>query len=287
MVERLLQMRVLLKPKGSIYLHCDPTASHYIKALMDAIFGHENFRNEIVWKRFNFHADAKRFGSISDRILFYSRGTNYFFERVRIPYAKEYIESKFTHKDERGCYSLDNLNPPGGRGPTYEFHGITKAWRFKKDRMMQLDADGRIYSGSNVPRLKRYLDEMPGQAVADIWSDVSPINSQAKERMGYETQKPVALLKRIIQASSNEGDVVFDPFCGCATTLEAAHKLGRKWIGIDIAIHAIKRVAKARLQDRLGLVEDEDFTIEGVPKNLEGAKDSLGARQVSFPEMGC
>ena len=274
MTERLLPMRGILKPTGSIYLHCDPTASHYIKVMMDAIFGHRNFRNEITWKRFNFHADANRFGSISDRILFYTGGDKYDFNRVRVPYSKEYINSKFTHADQEGRrFSLDNLNPPGGRGPIYEFHGITKAWRFREDKMNQLNDAGRIYYAGKTPRLKRYLDEMPGQAVADIWQDIPPINSQAKERMGYATQKPLALLKRIIEASSQEGDVVMDPFCGCATTIEAAHRLGRKWIGIDRTIHAIKRVASIRLRDRLGLVDGTDFEILGAPNNLKGAQD--------------
>lgn len=274
MVERLLPMRSILKPTGSIYLHCDPTASHYIKVILDAIFGHQNFRNEITWKRFNFHADAKRFGAISDRLLFYSRSDNFAFFPVRVPYSQAYIKSKFTHKDDSGRpYRLDNLNPPGGRGPVYEFHGITKAWRMTKDKMDKLDAEGRIYTRSEIPQLKRYLDEMPGQAVADIWTDIPPINSQAKERMGYATQKPVALLERIIKASSTEDDTIFDPFCGCASTIEAAHRLGRKWIGIDRSFHAINRVARVRLQDRLGLVSGEDFEISGIPQTVEGAAD--------------
>ena len=274
MVERLLQMKVILKPTGSIYLHCDPTASHYIKAMMDAIFGHQNFRNEITWKRFNFHADAKRFGAISDRILFYSKGTNFLFNPIKVPYSDEYIESKFTHHDSEGRrYRLSDLNPPAGRGPVYEFHGIKKAWRIKESTMLRLEAEGRIYTKSKIPQLKRYLGEMPGHAVADIWTDIAPINSQAKERLGYATQKPLNLMDRIIKASSNPGDVVFDPFCGCATTLEASHRLDRKWIGIDIAIHAIKRVARIRLTDRCGLAEGKDFTIDGVPRNMEGAKD--------------
>ena len=272
LTQRLLPMRGILKPTGSIYLHCDPTASHYIKVMMDSIFGHQNFRNEITWKRFNFHADARKFGAITDRLLFYARGEGYAFNRVRVPYSDKYIQSKFTHQDDDGrLYSLDNLNPPGGRGPVYEFHGLTKPWRMTKDKLEQLDVEGRIYTKGKTPRLKRYLDEMPGQAVADLWADISPINSQAKERMGYATQKPLALLERIISASSNERDVVFDPFCGCATTLEAAHNLKRRWIGIDIAIHAIQRVAKVRLRDRLGLVEGKDFVVDGVPRNMEGA----------------
>ena len=242
MAVRLLEMHRVLKVTGSIYLHCDPTASHYLKLLMDAIYGARNFRSEIVWKRFNFHADAKRFGAVGDRIMFYSRGDTYTFNRVRTPYSTTYIKEKFKEDEKGRLFSLDNLNPPGGRGPVYEFHGVTKAWRFEEGRMKKLDSEGRIYTDSKVPRLKRFLDEMPGQAVADIWTDVPPVNSQAKERVGYPTQKPLALLDRIIKASTNEGDVVLDPFCGCATACVAADRLGRKWVGVDISPKAVELV---------------------------------------------
>ena len=251
MAVRLLEMRRVLKDTASIYLHCDPTASHYLKLLMDAIYGAGNFRSEIVWKRFNFHADAKRFGAVGDRIMFYSRGDTYTFNRVRTPYSTTYIKEKFKEDEKGRLFSLDNLNPPGGRGPVYEFHGVTKAWRFEEGRMKKLDSEGRIYTDSKVPRLKRFLDEMPGQAVADIWTDVPPVNSQAKERVGYPTQKPLALLERIIKASSNEGDVVLDPFCGCATACVAADRLSRKWVGIDISPKAAELV-NMRLQQAMG-----------------------------------
>ena len=251
MAVRLLEMRRVLKETGSIYLHCDPTASHYLKLLMDAIYGAGNFRSEIVWKRFNFHADAKRFGAVGDRIMFYSRGDTYTFNRVRTPYSTTYIKEKFKEDEKGRLFSLDNLNPPGGRGPVYEFHGVTKALRFEEGRMKRLDSEGRIYTDSKVPRLKRFLDEMPGQAVADIWTDVPPVNSQAKERVGYPTQKPLALLERIIKASSNEGDVVLDPFCGCATACVAADRLSRKWVGIDISPKAAELV-NMRLQQAMG-----------------------------------
>ena len=250
MAPRLIEMHRILKDTGSIYLHCDPTMSHYLKLVMDAIFGRRNFKNEILWKRFNFHADAKRFGTISDRILFYTKSDRFVFNKVRTSYSDEYIKSKFTHKESDGrLFRLDNLNPPGGRGPVYEFHGITKPWRMVKEKMEELDREGRIYTESQVPQLKRYLDEMPGQAVADLWMDIPPINSQAKERVGYPTQKPLALLDRIIKASSNEGDMVLDPFCGCATACVAAHNLNRQWTGIDIsekAYHLVRdRIAEA------------------------------------------
>ena len=161
-----------------------------------------------------------------------------------------------------------------GGGYEYEWNGITKVWRYPLHKMQELhDASRLHYTRNGTPEYIRYLDEMPGLPLTDVWTDIPPINSQARERMGYATQKPLPLLERIIEASSNPGDVVFDPFCGCATTLEAAHTLGRRWVGIDIAIHAVKRVAKVRLQDRLGLVEGQDFLVEGVPRDVEGTQD--------------
>ena len=266
---RLIEMRRLLKPTGSIYLHCDPTASHYLKILMDAVFGLQRFRNEIVWKRFNFHADARRFGVISDRILFYSAGDSFRFNCVRVSYSKQYIESKFTHHDRDGRrFRLSDLNPPSGRGPVYDFHGVTRAWRLTEEKMRQLDSEGRIYTDSMVPQLKRYLDEMPGQAVADIWTDVPAINSQAKERTGYPTQKPLALLERIIAASSNPDDVVLDPFCGCATALIAAEKLTRKWVGIDISEMAV-RLVRHRLYREVPLFTQDAIDRSDVPRRTD------------------
>ena len=287
MVERLLRMRPILKPTGSIYLHCDPTASHYIKVMMDAIFGHENFRNEIVWKRTTTHSDSKTWSRVSDTILFYSKGKRITWNTPHAPHSDEYVASKYKNDDGDGrLYTLDNMTSPNPRpNMMYEWKGFStpvKGWRYSKETMARLDQKGRIWypafkdgtlDTSRRPRLKRYLDEMKGGVMGNVWSDIPPINSQARERLGYATQKPLALLERIIQASSNEGDTVLDPFCGCATTLEAAHRLKRKWIGIDVAIHAVKRVAAIRLQDRLGLVEGKDYAIEGVPHTLEGARD--------------
>ena len=242
MAARLLEIHRILKPTGSIYLHCDPTMSHYLKLVMDAVFGVGNFRDEVVWKRFNFHADARRFGAISDRVLFYSKSKDYVFNRPRVHYSKEYIAAKLTHQDESGRrFRLSDLNPPAGRGPVYEFHGVSRAWRITEDKMRELEKKGYIYSDSKVPQLKRYLDELPGQAVADMWTDVKAINSQAKERVGYPTQKPLALLDRIIKASSNSGDMVLDPFCGCATTCISAQGLG---------VHSQDIVQKGKSADR-------------------------------------
>lgn len=268
MTIRLIELHRVLKPTGSLYLHCDPTASHYLKLVLDQIFGPKNFQNELVWKRFNFHADARRFGRVLDRLLFYSKSDSYVFNRLKAPFSDQYIESKFTHTDTDGRkYRLDNLNPPGGRGPVYEFHGVTKPWRFTEDKMLELESQGRIYTESKVAQIRRYLDELPGQAIHDLWADIPGINSQAKERLGYETQKPEALLERIIQASSNEGDVVLDPFCGCGTAVVAAEKLKRKWIGIDITYLAIN-LMRNRLRDSHGI----NPRVIGEPTVLSEAK---------------
>ena len=238
MAQRLLIMKRILKPTGSIYFHCDPTASHYIKALMDAVFGHDNFQNEIIWQRHRGfkRRTAKQFPQKNDTILLYAKSTSsvQFHTQYR-PHKPEYVR-RFK-KDAEGRLYRDDVNPTGG--------------------------------GRRVI----YLDETEGDIVDSVWTDIPPVNPRGKERMGYATQKPLALLERIVSASSNPGDVVLDPFCGCATIIEAAHKLERQWIGIDIAIHAIKRVARIRLNERLGLVDGQDYTIDGIPSTLEGAKD--------------
>lgn len=226
MSERLLPMRRLLKPAGTIYLHCDPTASHYIKAMMDAIFGHKNFRNEIIWCYTGPGSPGmKQFMRKHDTIFWYSRGKVWTFNADAVRAA---------HSDKTKANYKKGLEGSGFVG-----------------------ADHVIHKKGKVP---------------EDWWQIA-IAARGKEYMGYPTQKPVALLERIIKASSNEGDVVFDPFCGCATTIEAAHHLERKWIGIDIAIHAVKRVAKVRLEDRLGLIEGKDFEITGIPHSREGAQD--------------
>ncbi len=272
MAPRLMELRRVLKPTGSIYLHCDPTASHYLKLLMDAVFGPGGFRNEIVWKRFNFHADARRFGRVSDRLLFFTKSEEFNFNQLRVPFSEEYVASKFTHVDPDGRrYRLSDLNPPGGRGPIYEFHGVTKAWRVTEEKMLQLEREGRIYTGSKVAQLKRYLDELGGQAVNDTWTDVTPINPQAKERLGYPTQKPEALLERIINASSNEGDVVLDPFCGCGTAVAVAHRLKRRWIGIDIT-HLAVNLMKHRLLNTFGESVAKAYQVIGEPVSVSGAQ---------------
>ena len=277
MVERLAYMRPILKPTGSIYLHCDPTASHYLKVLMDGIFGHENFRNEIVWKRTSGHSDAVGFGRVHDVVLCYTFGDSPTWNRLYQDYDQDYVEQYYRYRDDDGRRWMSaDLSASGlsGGGYEYEWKGVTRVWRCPRETMQALDDGGMIYYTRNgMPRRKRYLDEAKGLPAQDVWTDVQALRSWHKERLGYRTQKPLALMERIIKASSNPGDVVFDPFCGCGTTMEAAERLNRKWIGVDIAIHAVKRVARVRLIERLRLVEGQDFTIEGVPRNLEGAVD--------------
>ncbi|MDE0033994.1 MAG: DNA methyltransferase [Deltaproteobacteria bacterium] len=285
MTQRLLQMKVILKATGSIYLHCDPTAAHYIKIMMDSIFWHENFRSEIVWKRTSAHSGARRPGPVHDTILFYTKSDKYAWTGTYQDYDDLYVETFYPHKDPDGRrWSRADLTGAGvvqdgetgqpWRGINVSLKG--RHWARKPADLDKLDAEGRIHwpaREGGMPRLKLYLDEQPGIPLQDVWTDIRPIHNLAAERMGYRTQKPVELLKRIIESSSKPDDVVFDPFCGCATTIEAAHLLKRQWVGIDIAIHAIKRVARIRLEDRLGLKEGTDFELDGVPRNLEGAQD--------------
>ena len=291
MVQRLLPMKGLLRPTGSIYLHCDPTASHYIKIMMDAIFHHENFRGEIIWKRTTAHSDSKAIGAVHDVLLFYVASNKFTWNHQYQELGQRYVDSHYRRQDAAGRkYRTDNLTAGGlsGGGYEYEWNGVKKVWRCPTETMQTHHDTGRLhYTRTGTAEYIRYLDESEGVPLQSIWTDISPINSQARERLGYRTQKPLALLNRIIKASSNEGDVVFDPFCGCATTLEAAHSLGRRWIGIDIAIHAIKRVARMRLRDRLGLVEDRDFEMDGVPRDLEGARDLWQRDKYHFQKWCC
>ncbi|MCX6163886.1 MAG: DNA methyltransferase [Ignavibacteriae bacterium] len=275
MAIRTYYIHKVLKDTGSFYLHCDDNMSHYLKIVCDLVFSENNFRNDITWKRFNFHADAKRFGRVTDRILFYTKSDNFIFNKQVVDFLDKYIDSHFTLEDENGKFSLDNLNPPGGRGPVYEFHGITRPWRFTKEKMEQFDKDNRIYKDGKTPRLKRYLNELEGQAVTDSWIDIPSINSQAKERLHYPTQKPEALLERIIKASSNEGDLVADFFCGCGTSIAVAERLNRQWLGVDISHLAIKLIKK-RLTDKIETTElrkeySKSIEIKGFPQDIASA----------------
>ncbi|CDM57611.1 MULTISPECIES: site-specific DNA-methyltransferase [Rhizobium] len=281
MTVRLIELHRVLKPTGSLYLHCDPTSSHYLKIILDSIFGASNFRNEIIWKRKAGRGEtnnaAVRFGVSHDVILFVAKSSAARFNRQFRQNNENYIATKFTHDDGDGrLYRLDNLTSPSPRpNLTYEYKGYAppaNGWAVSIERMREMDADGRVYFPKDkTKRLqrKRYLDELDGETVDTLWDDIPPINSQAKERLGYPTQKPVALLERIVASSSNAGDVVLDPFCGCGTTVHAAQKLGRQWIGIDVTHLAIGLIER-RLKESFPSIV---YEVIGVPKDKQAAQD--------------
>jgi site-specific DNA-methyltransferase (adenine-specific) len=276
MTIRLIELHRVLKQTGSIYLHCDPTASHYLKIILDTIFGLQNFRNEIIWKRTNVHSDAKHWSPVSDTILFYTKGTRFTWNPPYAPHSEHHVESKYSSTDSEGRrYTLSDMTSPNPRpNMMYEWMGYSSppnGWRYAKETMAKLHDEGHIWypdSKAKRPRLKRFLDEMPGTLLSSIWTDITPINSQATERLGYPTQKPVALLERIIRASSNSGDIVLDPFCGCGTSIAAAQKLDRKWIGIDIT-HLSIALQKYRLE---AMFPNIKFKVVGEPKDIGAAR---------------
>ena len=281
MAQRLAELRRVLRPTGSIYLHCDPTACHYLKLLMDAVFGIENFRTEIAWKRTSAHSDVRQgrqqHGRIHDTLLFYSKTTRLTWNPIHTAYDQEYVDQFYRHiEPETGRrYRLDNISGPGGAAkgnPQYEVMGITRYWRYSRARMQELIDEGRIVQTrpGTVPQYKRYLDEMPGVALQDFWADIGPVASRAKERLGYPTQKPEALLERIINSSSNEGDVVLDPFCGCGTAIAVAERLKRRWIGIDVTHIAIS-LMRHRLHDTFG-PDLSDYEVVGLPQDVSSAR---------------
>lgn len=282
MAARLVEMQRVLKDTGSIYLHCDPTASHYIKLVMDAVFGVENFRNEIVWKRKTgkgeTNSKSSRFGSSTDRLFFYSKTDSSFFETLLRESNPEYVKSFFKYTEPNGrIFATDNLASPSPRpNLMYEYKGYKppeKGWAISKEKMEEWDKEGRLWFPQKKDgriRRKRYLDELEGSPIQDLWDDVKPISSQAAERLGYPTQKPEALLERIIEASCPADGVVLDPFCGCGTTIAVAEKLKRKWIGIDVTYLAVV-VMRRRLEDTFG-DKLAPYQVIGNPTDLAGAK---------------
>lgn len=291
MTQRLVRCRDILKPTGSIYFHCDPTASHYIKIIMDGVFTRNNFRSEIIWKRTSAHNSAKRYGPVHDSILFYTASDQYLWRHQFRPYDSEYIAKFYRFEDSRGKYRRSDLTGAGVRqgesGQSWGGYDPTargRHWAVPRKHVRELpespiqalevlEDQGRICwprsgrGSGGQPSFKRYLHEMPGQKLQDVWTDISPLHSQSKERRGYQTQKPLDLLRRIIRSSTERGGVVFDPFCGCGTTIEAAERLGRQWVGVDISGDAIDEI-KSRLAE-LGLYDGDHYEVrEGSPDTM-------------------
>jgi len=287
MAARLVELHRVLKPTGSLYLHCDPTASHYLKIVLDTIFGVENFRNEIIWRRSHPKGHAfTRFATSHDVIFSYCKSINQAkWNPIYRDYDNEIINKQYSLKDNNGRrYQLTSLLNPNPDRPnlTYEFKGVTKVWRWTKERMLGADKAGQIIvpkGGKGVPRYKRYLDEQEGIPVDDFWDDIELVSGS--ESLGYPTQKPIELLERVIKASSNEGDLVLDPFCGCGTAIAAAQKLNRRWIGIDIT-HLSVSLMKYRLKDMFEIVEKKDYLVIGEPNDLAAARQLAGDDRYQF-----
>ncbi|MBI5155506.1 restriction endonuclease [Candidatus Poribacteria bacterium] len=293
MAPRLVELHRVLKPTGSLCLHCDPTASHYLKLLLDSVFGGEQFRNEIIWKRTFAHGNVMRsYGDVTDSIFFYTKTRKYKWNQPFRHLSRTEIEKKYPHVDESGrrWQSVTLRNP--GRRPNLHFpftanNGITyqphpNGWSCNRERLETYDREGRLHFPSKAGgalRLKMHADESPGERIQSLWDDVPPIGAQAAERLGFPTQKPLALLERIIAASSNPKDVVLDPFCGCGTTVHAAQKLGRHWIGIDVTYLAINLI-KRRLQDAFG--KKVRYEERGQPTDIGSARRLAGMDKFQF-----
>jgi len=265
---RCVELHRVLKKTGSFYYHCDWHASHYVKVMLDQVFGENAFVNEVVWKRQTSHNDAKQgsrhFGRLHDTLFFYARSEDYVWNQQYSPLDPAYVTSHYSQADENGRrFQWGDLRAPGGAAPSkgnphYVVLGVEGYWRYSQEKMEEFIREGRVAipPGGSTPRYKRYLDESKGLPVGSVWDDINPINSQAKESLGYPTQKPLQLLERIINTSSRANAIVLDAFCGCGTALVAAENLGRQWIGIDISPTACRVMAK-RLRDVCGIKEDE------------------------------
>ena len=278
MAQRMAELHRVLKSTGSIYLHCDPTASHYLKLMMDAVFDQRNFRNEIIWRRTTSHSDARGLGRVHDTVLLYNKGPDFTWNPIFHELDPEYVKTYYRYEDPDGRVFMSGDLSAAGAGPDRDFgdRGMIappngRHWMYDDDGIQRLLQEDRIYWTRNgVPRLKVYLDENQGYRAQDLWTDVQPLRSWHAERLGYETQKPEALLERIVLASSNEGDVVLDPFCGCGTAVAVAERLNRRWIGIDITHLAIS-LMKSRLHDTFNS-ELSEYDVIGVPQDVESAR---------------
>ncbi|ODV40267.1 Type III restriction-modification system methylation subunit [Microcystis aeruginosa NIES-98] len=275
MTLRIVEIHRVLKSTGSFYLHCDPTASHYLKIVLDTIFCSQggDYIAEITWERTSAHSDSKTFANTTDVIFLYSKRILMFNQQFK-PYSEEYLKKYYKHQDGKGRFLDRDLTAGGlsGGGYNYDWKGIKKLWRCPIETMQKYEEQNKLYYTRNgTPRLKQYLEEMPGVPLTNLWNDIPPINSQASERLGYPTQKPEALLERIIKASSNKGDVILDAYCGCGTTIAVAERLERNWIGIDITYQSISLMLK-RLEDSFGKNVLDKIELNGIPKDLESAK---------------
>ena len=324
MAVRLVELHRVLKPTGSLYLHCDPTASHYLKLVLDAVFGAENFVNEIVWKRSDAHNDAKQgsthFGRVHDVIFFYTKSKDVTWNTQHLPLPTKTADSWYRNIDDEGRrFNKADLTAAKAGGNVsygwpvkrkvgesswqadlYEEHKSPKSgwmyaqpepptgryWAYSVDNMRKMNLEGRlVYSSSGRPYMKRYLDESKGVSVQDWWDDISMLRgiSNDGERLGYPTQKPRALLERIIAASSNPGDVVLDPFCGCGTAVDAAQKLGRRWIGIDVTHIAIGMIEDRMRSGYPGIA----FETIGVPRDIDSALRLAADDKHQFQQWAC
>lgn len=277
MAPRLVGLHRALKSTGSIYLHCDPTASHYLKILMDSIFGAKFFRNEIIWKRFSAKNDSLRFGRGHDTLLFYTKSNSFTWNALYQPLEEETITHNYTMVETgtgRRYQHCDMTAAKSGGDVDYEWHGVRpykgRYWAYSRENMDQMLAEGRIeFRKTGMPRLKRYLDEQPGVPMQDVWTDLR-LATSSPERLGYPTQKPESLLERILKSSSNEGDTALDPFCGCGTAVAVAQRLGRRWIGIDVTHLAISLI-KTRLHDAYGDPVLKTYKVIGEPISVYDA----------------
>ncbi|MBI3948364.1 MAG: restriction endonuclease [Armatimonadetes bacterium] len=282
MAPRLVELRRVLKPTGSLYLHCDPTASHYLKLVLDAVFGPKGFLGEIIWRRTTSHVSARRWPRLHDVILSYASDPSAaHFAAPKADLDEGWVEREYRYQDEHGRYMVDNLTGAGTTaGPSGQpWRGIDPAsigsgrhWRYVPETLDRLDAEGRIHwpAKGQYPKLKVYAGETGGKPIGDLWMDIS-LGRTARERLGYPTQKPLALLERIISASSYPGNVVLDPFCGCGTAVIAAQKLGRQWLGIDVTALAVALI-KSRLADSFDVKEKKDYAVVGEPTSEADAR---------------
>lgn len=295
MTVRLVELRRVLRSDGSIYLHCDPAASHYLKLILDGLFGPGCYLNEIIWKRTSAHSSAKRYGPVHDVILYYAKRPDTFvWNQAYQPYTQDYLNTFFDQQDADGRrWKRGDLTGAGVRygetGMVWRGLDVTakgRHWAYRPSDMEQFDAQGRVHwpkKEGGMPRLKQYPEDSKGIPLQDVWTDIRPLHNMSAERLGYPTQKPVSLLERIISSSSNKGQTVLDPFCGCGTTVHAAQKLGRRWLGIDITPLAVNLIAR-RLKEAFAGIE---FAVRGIPRDMDGARELAARDKHLFQLWAC